>query len=210
MGTIASQPRNVTPSAVHPHVCGDNGGVFPWLVCVYGSPPRVWGQCAGRLIMPTYTRFTPTCVGTIDSTFRACCSQNGSPPRVWGQYDLNFPFRLGNRFTPTCVGTMCCLACYNASIAVHPHVCGDNAMRWWTIRKKSGSPPRVWGQFCQLIKNIGAVRFTPTCVGTMFMRGSPFLNEPVHPHVCGDNACSQKTGRPPAGSPPRVWGQLLA
>ena len=70
-----------------------------------GSPPRAWGQCLARTLMPRERRFTPTGVGTIvcgaaaasGSTVHphgrgdnliyeyAATLHGGSPPRAWGQ-----------------------------------------------------------------------------------------------------------------------------
>jgi len=74
-----------------------------------------------------------------------------------------------------------------AEAKVHPHVRGDNSLGIKTYSINRGSPPRAWGQLEYSEKFPGMVRFTPTCVGTMWLgnRGKRVLS----------------------GSPPRAWGQ---
>ena len=155
-----------------------------------------------------FCRFTPTCVGTmLDYSIRRAMA-HGSPPRVWGQL-LRVAHQRGIR-------------------TVHPHVCGDNKARRVSILALGGSPPRVWGQlnahlfsslsqrftptcvgtiFVPVTRSYNATRFTPTCVGTMATSAIARLISAVHPHVCGDNAAACKCRRVKHGSPPRVWGQ---
>ena len=172
-----------------------------------GSPPRVWGQ---RQTVPAKRdggRFTPTCVGTTPSVLIICChfsvhphvcgdnnhsrrlsiAPPGSPPRVWGQLHPRpwpHPFR---RFTPTCVRTTLAIALARLDAAVHPHVCGDNALCENNDNDSNGSPPRVWGQLSLIRPSSNPSRFTPTCVGTTAMPVITGVEAPVHPHVCGDN-----------------------
>ena len=47
VGTIRSHTRRGRCRPVHPHGRGDNSYVFAHINCVYGSPPRAWGQCSG-------------------------------------------------------------------------------------------------------------------------------------------------------------------
>ena len=177
-------PATIT---VHPHVCGDNsvGSAYP--TSRSGSPPRVWGQLLKKRLDRATNRFTPTCVGTTRIHFRAEFRVSGSPPRVWGQQSL--PAKEASFFS------------------VHPHVCGDNPRRRSNSDASSGSPPRVWGQRLCLRKKHHFFRFTPTCVGTTFVRAVVLVRCAVHPHVCGDNASQRRTSPSGAGSPPRVWGQ---
>ncbi len=90
---------------VHPHVCGDGTNLVDNVEASLGSPPRVWGRLAKRMIQCGDTGFTPTCVGTARSPLRhrraiwvhphVCgdggypglvkLAVQGSPPRVWGR-----------------------------------------------------------------------------------------------------------------------------
>ena len=92
---------------------------------------------------------------------------------------------------------------------VHPHVRGDNEVPRTVSRKCHGSPPRAWGQLNCVRVASAWNRFTPTCVGTTRMRALSVAGTTVHPHVRGDNVTLLWCQRPPYGSPPRAWGQLV-
>ncbi len=116
---------------VHPHACGDNTlegygfrlgdrftptrvGTTPWPGLRWrghtGSPPRVWGQRAGRPAR------APNC-----PVHPHACGDNVDAFTGWVSH---------TRFTPTRVGTtMVIVACMVIS-PVHPHACGDNYVRF--------------------------------------------------------------------------------
>ena len=74
----------------------------------------------------------------------------------------------------------------------------------------AGSPPRVWGR-SPVSSSVGeGARFTPTRVGTIFLRRFFYLFVTVHPHACGDDASAATSARARGGSPPRVWGRLVS
>ena len=168
-------------------MCGDNIIDFIYDFNHFGTPPRVWGQRFLGLLRTG-------CIGT--------------PPRVWGQLFFYFAFNFPNRYTPTCVGTTVTTRFPTEIISVHPHVCGDNV--WIVVLNFSiaGTPPRVWGQLKAKQIQVQVNRYTPTCVGTTYIKGTLPKNCPVHPHVCGDNGTIQDFGLIVDGTPPRVWGQL--
>ena len=105
VGTMMDGLHPGRPTTVHPHGRGDNAiEVFAYLLAA-GSPPRAWGQSRGLYAESSVLRFTPTGVGTIDTSACArspravhphgrgdniidriaCRYQPGSPPRAWGQ-----------------------------------------------------------------------------------------------------------------------------
>ena len=124
VGTTAGSCRRTGPSAVHPHMRGDNIPCRTRILTDLGSPPHAWGQPATAGIFTELPRFTPTCVGTTAGLTRTTqlpsvhphmrgdnllcppfpkCPR-GSPPHAWGQrivdhYQLDLA-----RFTPTRVG----------------------------------------------------------------------------------------------------------
>ena len=109
---------------------------------------------------------------------------------MWGQHRTPPGNRPARRFTPTRVGTTGDSGLRQHGFSVHPHACGDNVV--------------VYGQAPL------RTRFTPTHVGTTVTAVVVFATPPVHPHACGDNCgYNRKCNRRP-GSPPRVWGQLIA
>ena len=81
----------------------------------------------------------------------------GSPPHAWGQLLLSAANGDAARFTPTCVGTIVLLhhdACW---LSVHPHMRGDNRVKYERCCAVVGSPPHAWGQLltgvCAGIRN---------------------------------------------------------
>ena len=69
----------------------------------------------------------------------------GSPPRMWGTPNSGHDVKLSNRFTPTHVGNTMSPAWAAASMAVHPHACGEH--------------------YLAAVIEDGDYRFTPTHVG---------------------------------------------
>jgi len=68
----------------------------------------------------------------------------------------------------------------------------------------------VWGQLLRDLPGYLILRFTPTCVGTIFAAALFAYGYAVHPHVCGDNRDLVSYNGDECGSPPRVWGQCRA
>jgi len=157
---------------------------------IFGSPPRAWGQQETVYALFREWRFTPTCVGTTATSSINSLSESvhphvrgdnfleqgsiysncGSPPRAWGQPVSRGSGREIPRFTPTCVGTTDAGFLAATSNSVHPHVRGDNTDPIGVISTEPGSPPRAWGQRRCELKKVLPHRFTPTCVGTTFLR----------------------------------------
>jgi len=131
----------------------------------------------------------------------------GSPPRAWGQFWRQRMVRAVVRFTPTGVGTISAPGCSVASSTVHPHGRGDNLPVTLMVVGFVGSPPRAWGQW-RADKCVGTtIRFTPTGVGTIWLRRRSGSGRTVHPHGRGDNALTGSRISSFIGSPPRAWGQ---
>ena len=192
-----------------------------------GSPPRAWGQFVRRSRYGLRSRFTPTGVGTIRSSWSgrvfvtvhphgrgdnyvASVTDTlhiGSPPRAWGQLPAWIAQINLIRFTPTGVGTMPSAASRRWSTTVHPHGRGDNAQPQRARRAPDGSPPRAWGQFDEVGVFIEHLRFTPTGVGTITSDCAMPQPAPVHPHGRGDNFARERAHCVQRGSPPRAWGQ---
>ncbi len=134
----------------------------------------------------------------------------GSPPRVWGRHNPPLLPVSTRRFTPTRVGkTSCALSIFFVS-PVHPHACGEDARRMSGGFPAIGSPPRVWGRLTLVFVLFSIFRFTPTRVGKTCLATLPALPSSVHPHACGEDTLIFESGGAWSGSPPRVWGRLLA
>ncbi len=176
----------------------------------FGSPPRAWGRALQLEIHLGSHRFTPTCVGTRQVASIVYAAMRGSPPRAWGR---GLGLRLGRcarRFTPTCVGTRNPLTVLLVIMSVHPHVRGDEAMRFAAKTALPGSPPRAWGRGVEPHGHLSLARFTPTCVGTRRSGGAALYPQAVHPHVRGDEGLRANLAISCIGSPPRAWGRGVA
>ena len=151
--------------AVHPHACGEDGGLLRRRCCRCGSPPRVWGRHSVSMSMTTPYRFTPTRVGKTVMRAMILTICYGSPPRVWGRRPGIAGAIDWLRFTPTRVGKTALCDTASGSKAVHPHACGEDAAPLPLLLSHRGSPPRVWGRHRPLIFMCQGGRFTPTRVG---------------------------------------------
>src|SRR5438132_508730 len=89
----------------------------------------------------------------------------GPPPHAWGQRSY-FAFRSATlRSTPTCVGTTRLGSTGRISLAVHPHMRGDNEEAVFERASRNGPPPHAWGQPGSHRGGRRRVGSTPTCVG---------------------------------------------
>ena len=185
-------------------------GQFAGLLChttAFGSPPHAWGQCdraaADALVAgsPPHAwgqwrrgrpgqspgRFTPTCVGTILKWLSTRSAVTVHPHMRGDNQEWEAAMVGAMRFTPTCVGTMKPRCKPSRSLSVHPHMRGDNGMSDLDGSEFVGSPPHAWGQCGGDCAGARAVRFTPTCVGTIFVLSANSRRDSVHPHMRGDN-----------------------
>jgi hypothetical protein len=162
---------------------------------------------SGTGILPVTFRFTLTCVGTMP---HPSLLPKISPvhPHMRGDNVVGSLFEiLTLRFTPTCVGTINSKYGHAAGPTVHPHMRGDNTYDDFSTEDASGSPPHAWGQYANIPERIKINRFTPTCVGTIYVRRLPVIPSPVHPHMRGDNLTIEPSRNLYTGSPPHAWGQ---
>ncbi len=192
---------------VHPRVCGADVQLFHPSPMLSGSPPRVRGRRKSGISISRGVRFTPACAGqTIrhsparmpNSVHPRVCGADshvsgfrsrhfGSPPRVRGRLQSVREKQDRFRFTPACAGQTNSHRWNVALTAVHPRVCGADAVLFLLRRCHAGSPPRVRGRHAQTKSSEGANRFTPACAGQTHLRNSD------HCRLCG--------------SPPRVRGR---
>ena len=64
----------------------------------------------------------------------------GSPPRVWGRHEFIKRVDFQRRFTPTRVGTTAERRQRLRRQLVHPHACGDDALKPVKVISGPGSP----------------------------------------------------------------------
>ena len=130
----------------------------------------------------------------------------GSSPRVWGIRRKTQADRGHGRFIPTRVGNTDSRIISLASLAVHPHACGEYCRFQGGNPCACGSSPRVWGiRHAGMIPG-GAGRFIPTRVGNTLSGICGEIAATVHPHACGEYDKNNATHDSCSGSSPRVWG----
>ena len=212
--------------AVHPHACGEHRYNISPDSWQHGSSPRVWGTPTHSTLANDPKRFIPTRVG---NTFVLCpnpmlrsvhphaCGEHrgirfikdcvlGSSPRVWGTPKINDVTSLTGRFIPTRVGNTAARFDSCGCKTVHPHACGEHSLRSRLAAISAGSSPRVWGTLRPASIHAAAKRFIPTRVGNTVARLRGELDNPVHPHACGEHASLPRPVPAGRGSSPRVWG----
>ena len=70
----------------------------------------------------------------------------------------------------------------------------------------SGSSPPAWGASAAQPGHPEAVRFIPTCVGSIRSRRRLTLSIAVHPHLRGEHGLPHSSTSTPIGSSPPAWG----
>ena len=63
VGNTRERPHRRGRAAVHPHACGEHGGLTARAARVSGSSPRMWGTHGERRFCLRADRFIPTHVG---------------------------------------------------------------------------------------------------------------------------------------------------
>ena len=165
MGNRGRCRSRVNCQSVHPHVCGEQVGGQDADIGKTGSSPRVWGTDRPKAQGGIVCRFIPTCVGNSFASNHLGGRIGGSSPRVWGTVGSVLRHLFQNRFIPTCVGNRRMLVKAIASLAVHPHVCGEQQDAANASPLTLGSSPRVWGTAPKTRPQHWKSRFIPTCVG---------------------------------------------
>ena len=130
----------------------------------------------------------------------------GSPPHTWGPLSGLWGGATACRFTPTHVGTTISAWTRKRTMSVHPHTRGDHSRNMPIVGTDGGSPPHTWGPLLAAFIFTGAVRFTPTHVGTTSHSKVGCFYTPVHPHTRGDHAGGSGVVIVRYGSPPHTWG----
>ena len=166
----------------------------------------MWGQVLMSMPLIFRARIIPTRVGTrvitsgqevISQDHPHACGDKvlasllivlsvGSSPRVWGQASRSFAILPIIGIIPTRVGTSAKKYSKSYSYRDHPHACGDKCFSSCPLGLSLGSSPRVWGQDNFALKDDQYLRIIPTRVGTSYGIRHDSVNQPDHPHACGD------------------------
>ena len=200
-----------SPNAVHPRVCGEQGGHGGVGLCRRGSSPRVRGTVKPDCVAHRLLRFIPACAGNSRICAgngraaavhpRVCGEQRASPslrvmrtgssPRVRGTDGVARQPCAGERFIPACAGNSPGSRVRRAGRTVHPRVCGEQTEEDGGALSSIGSSPRVRGTAACHSHNPGQFRFIPACAGNSFGLWRQRTLQSVHPRVCGE-----QSGRP--------------
>ena len=149
---------------------------------------------------------------------------------MWGRAIAYSVFAFKHRDTPTCVGKRICKSFLSVGLGGHPHVCGEEFIFWRASASILGTPPRVWGRVYKVTKqssnegtpprvwgrvlepSLDCMSFgdTPTCVGKRIFEVFKRHGRKGHPHVCGEELLRRLHGLTAGGTPPRVWGRVMA
>ena len=190
----------------------------------------MWGKASSHAWIVRRGRITPTHVGKSNRTRQKCAScrdhphpcgekfqlrnrtrgRKGSPPPMWGKASSHAWIVRRGRITPTHVGKRSTILPGKSADRDHPHPCGEKAACIGCRRRVLGSPPPMWGKARSANVYPCAIRITPTHVGKskVYRAGSGALED--HPHPCGEKVRSKRISRGVKGSPPPMWGKVLA
>ena len=128
---------------------------------------------------------------------------------MWGQRQTRQYIYKIHGITPALAGTTLTVLADNLCSWDHPRACGDNPVRIKQAERREGSPPRLRGQLGRQCLKRKPPGITPALAGTTLWILSAVISERDHPRACGDNYCLISQLETPAGSPPRLRGQLL-
>ena len=177
------------PSAVHPHMRGEERSCCHVDSDRAGSPPHAWGRADGHADWMRRTiAVHPHMRGDKRQMLETFAAEAGSPPHAWGELPVAASTRHHHTVHPhmrgeaTMVGEM-----HPARRRFTPTCVGTSATRGPTPASTRGSPPHAWGR-----------RDHVTCRRSR-CDGSP-------PHAWGKLRLLT-ADRALSGSPPHAWGQ---
>ena len=130
----------------------------------------------------------------------------GSSPRLWGTLLAASFSSYSIRFIPTAVGNASVVNEGAMGMSVHPHGCGERAIKQNRQRAEYGSSPRLWGTRANGRRELVHLRFIPTAVGNAILWRYKFNRTTVHPHGCGERNSPNCFLDRHRGSSPRLWG----
>ncbi len=128
----------------HPRVCGENVEVpTPSASAISGTPPRMRGKLRfGRHRLAPLGN-TPAYAGKTQSRESSLLESPGTPPRMRGKRQRHDLASGKPRNTPRMRGKPACWKHEHSPTEEHPRVCGENRLRIFTTRWRTGTPPRM-------------------------------------------------------------------
>ena len=218
-----------SPPADHPRVCGANVLECGQWADGAGSSPRVRGELKRTVFTRPPHRIIPACAGrtrtrTASTTAAGTdhprvCGANGdgagleaglvgSSPRVRGERTVSDGSDQTVRIIPACAGRTPYPLLPPHPSTDHPRVCGANDVDRVMREIGNGSSPRVRGERRRISVGFRGRRIIPACAGRTAATSRRGWREPDHPRVCGANVGFITGTLVPAGSSPRVRGEL--
>ena len=109
--------------------------------------------------------------------------------------------------TPAHAGKTFRRLCVRPEDRDHPRACGENNTTTNSSYSPSGSPPRMRGKRGEDEQRGCLYGITPAHAGKTALLCDTARRYRDHPRACGENSSSRASGRPEAGSPPRMRGK---
>ena len=130
-----------------------------------------------------------------------------TPPHAWGRQneELSLGTDYGN--TPTCVGKTVLDTRYGALRWKHPHMRGEDPVRFTLYFPAPETPPHAWGRLPRLSDTCVKSGNTPTCVGKTHVKHEGPLLVRKHPHMRGEDLKGLLDMRDCKETPPHAWGR---
>ena len=148
----------------------------------------------------------PHACGEISAFDTAARARNGTSPRLWGDCLTPFYSPYTPRYIPTPVGRLPYAVLFALYAAVHPHACGEIALRRSIRPIRRGTSPRLWGDSRSACLTPFYWRYIPTPVGRFIRQTDPATHQAVHPHACGEISRRRDQYDGANGTSPRLWG----
>ena len=130
---------------------------------------RITPACAGKSVAVGHwaplARDHPRVCGEKPCVARALSAAVGSPPRVRGKaFALNVCINSPG-ITPACAGKSMAQSWRLIAKWDHPRVCGEKKTFPTEVFTLLGSPPRVRGKDCLILRHTAHEGITPACAG---------------------------------------------
>ena len=167
VGRLVPHSRTAADPSVHPHACGEIGGMRN----LYLVPHRYIPTPVGRLAISDIKKYVssvhPHACGEINLALVLHPDIYGTSPRLWGDFSHAVHVLRYIRYIPTPVGRLASLINPKTHKAVHPHACGE-------IR------------IINELHTTDSRRYIPTPVGRLPINSTSV--RVLHPHACGEIA----------------------
>ena len=164
-GNASTGSPSISPTTVHPRVCGERRAIGGARNSAHGSSPRVRGTRSRRSAAQGDPAVHPRVCGERPSILRTAAVAVGSSPRVRGTRFVEGSAVPPWRFIPACAGNAAADVGPFRAGAVHPRLCGERGPVRDAPEAGGGSSPRVRGTLQPLPHRSLTSRFIPACAG---------------------------------------------